>query len=668
MTTPAATPATTPKSRILSEISDRVMAQQPAMFMDTVEARRVLDELRGILHSDLPDSSTPDAVLYWDGSAGLRICAVHREHPLYTRVVPAPAERGEAMIALNGAEIVWNRPVDPLRGGVVVGPPRVPVRLTDPLALLAFLETSDSAAEATWVDGSAAYPHGLLHCNRVPFCEVIVILNQFGKFLRNGPVLVSMASLLNRQRLSPILRGVPVGELRQNSPALATAHSAGRNLYDNVTCTRVPIIVDTDAPLPPEIAASVANLSYPLPSPEELAALVNPHLELAQQPPLEVDALYNVTRALSGMTERQAVNAICLAITRFGDISRPDALNAIEEEKMAALRANQLVYVPVSQLPGPEDIAGYDVYKGWLTELRATYTRAAAEAHVPRPRGMLLLGNPGGGKSVVGLMTARALGVPCVRLDFSALFQGIVGASEGAMRSVLRVIAGLGACVVFIDEIDKGLAGAETNSATTDSGVSKRLFGQLLTAMAENKSGAFFIMTANRVEALPPETFRLGRVDAIWYVDMPTPDEAEEICRIHLRKNRRDAQAIMGAPGSAELATLRERLSHLVGSEIEHGVVIPAIRRAWMDGAREVTLADLEALAQETGKTCLASRSEAQLAAASEAHKRGARNVSSRAAAAAVTPVEVTRQARTPSRRKSAATTDTDTTSAAGNN
>ena len=652
------------RSRLLREISDRVMAQQPAMFADTVEARRMVDELRGILHSDSPDVLTPDAVLTWDGFAGLRVCAVHRDHPLYGQLVPAPVDLGEAVIALNGAEIIWNRPVDTLRGATTIpgaaAPSRVPTRLNDPVTLLAFLEAADPAAAAVYTAGTSAYPHGLLTCNCLPFCEVIVMLNQFGKFLRNGPVMVAFTSTLNRQRFNPVRNGVPTAELRANSPALRDAVAVGRNAYNNVTCTRVPIIVDTDVALPAEIAASIANLTYPLPSGPELAALVNPYLVGAQQAPLDGEALYRVSRVLLGLTERQAANAICLAITQHGDISQPDALTAIEEEKMAALRADQLSYVPVAQLPHPEDIAGYDRYKDWLHELRATYTRAAVEAHVPRPRGMLLLGGPGGGKSIVGLMTARALGVPCVRLDFSALFQGIVGASESAMRRVLKTIDGLGECVVFIDEIDKGLAGAETNSATTDSGVSKRIFGQLLTAMAENKSGAFFIMTANRVAALPPETFRLGRVDAIWYVDTPTPDEAEEICRIHLRKNHRDAAAIMGAHGNPDLRRLRELLSDLVGSEIEHGVVIPAIRRAWVENNRPLTLDDLEQRALEARDTCLKARNGAQLDAIRDTQKQGARNVSS-AIPAAAEPIEVSRQGRTPRRRRTGDATATDT-------
>lgn len=657
------TTTSSPAQRILTEITDRVLAQQPALLCDTLETQRFISELRLVTSADLTDHTgqqlapPPDAVLVWDMFAGLRVCSVHRDHPHYKQLITAtfeqvPPEQAEAHRAQDGVEIVWNRPVDPLRGTVTGNVTRVPQRLNDPVALLAFLDAADNAAAATMVPPSAAHPHGALLCNRVPFCDTIIVLCQFTKFLRNPAVYTAWLSLMNRQRLVPTLHSVPAVELRPNSLALSAATpGTAKGTYDNVSCTRTPLILDCDPDLEPDVAATLSPLPYPLPSHDELAALVSSQLTTAGMPMLTAEAQYRVARTLRGLTAQQATSAVCLAITRHGDISLPDAIQEMESEKMAALRASQLTYVPVSQLPREDDIAGYSRYKSWLTELRATYTPAAAAAHVPRPRGMLLLGIPGAGKSVVGLMTARALGVPCVRLDFSALFQGIVGASEGAMRSVLRIIAGLGDCVVFIDEIDKGLAGAETNSAVTDSGVSRRVFGQLLTAMAENTSGAFFIMTANRANALPPETFRIGRVDSIWYVDMPTPAEAEAICRIHLRKRHRDDVQLLGPAGNADIETFRNKLAELVGSEIEFGVVIESLRRAYADGGRDVTLADLERAADETIKVSLKRQHAAALETNRENGKRGARNVSYEADAAEAPATVPSQNRRTPRRR-----------------
>jgi len=646
-------------SPLLQELHHRVLAQQPALVVDTVEHRRFTDDVLGIFSADLPPEEQPDAVLTYDLIRGLRLAGLHRDHPFYGQINHdkiSPAQF-DLDIATNGPEILWNRPVPSLllsdlkSRNLAALSARAPTRLTDPVIMNEFLSTRDESAAFHYVQSCDAYPYGAILCNRMPFCEVIVLLYHFGKMLRNTGVHVSWVGVLNSLQLSVKLDRVPGNELRPRSPALTTARaSTGRdsaNKYDDVTTTRVPIIVDNTVELAPDVLGSLATLQYPLPDREALGRLATMWITQAGHDAPSPSDLYTLTRALAGMTERQAVNAICLALTQFDNPCSEDALRTIEAEKMVALAATQLEYIPVDRLPRAEHIAGYDRYKEWLTTVRATYSREAADAGIPRPRGVLLLGIPGTGKSVTAMLTASVLGVPCVRLDFSALFQGIVGASESAMRQVLRTIRGLGDCVVFIDEIDKGLAGNESGAATTDSGVTKRIFGQLLSFMAENVTGAFVVMTANRVNALPPETFRLGRVDAVWFVDMPTPAEAEAICRVHLRKNRVDTQVLDNAP-PAKLEQLRAQLSELVGSEIEHGVVIPAIRAAWAENARPVTIDDLIAHAAESMRSSIKTRYQADLDAIRTRSSSGARPVSSESG---TTGVVVHKQSRTPDRK-----------------
>mgnify|MGYP003295461264 CR=1 FL=1 len=192
----------------------------------------------------------------------------------------------------------------------------------------------------------------------------------------------------------------------------------------------------------------------------------------------------------------------------------------------------------------PEDglngIGGLNNLKEWLKVRGNAFSQKAIEYGIDTPKGVMLLGLPGCGKSLTAKCIARAWNYPLLRFDLGKVFGGVVGQSEANMRKALDVATTIAPCVLWIDEIEKGLSGLGS-SDRTDGGTASRVFGSLLTWMQEKKEPVFVVATANRLE-LPPELFRRGRFDEVFYVDFPTKTEAEQILRLHLRKRCRQEE------------------------------------------------------------------------------------------------------------------------------
>jgi SpoVK/Ycf46/Vps4 family AAA+-type ATPase len=210
------------------------------------------------------------------------------------------------------------------------------------------------------------------------------------------------------------------------------------------------------------------------------------------------------------------------------------------------------------------EIGGLNKLKEWLRVRQNVLSDEAAAFGIPAPRGLLMLGMQGAGKSLSAKAVATSWQRPLLRLDVGALYDRYIGESERRLRDALRQAEMMSPIILWIDEIEKGFASAASQS--TDGGLSKRMFGSLLTWMQEHKTQVFLIATANDIEALPPELLRKGRFDEIFFVDLPRLEARRQIFSIHLAKRHRN-------PDAFDLDTLAEQSDGFSGAEIEQAVI-----------------------------------------------------------------------------------------------
>lgn len=208
-----------------------------------------------------------------------------------------------------------------------------------------------------------------------------------------------------------------------------------------------------------------------------------------------------------------------------------------------------------------DSIGGLDALKDWLVKRSQAFSQEAIAYRLPSPKGLLILGIAGTGKSLTAKATAKVFGLPLLKLDAGRIFGGLVGQSEGNIRSVIQTAEAIAPCVLWIDEIEKGFNGSKS-SGSTDGGTSSRVFGTFLSWMQERKSAVFVVATANDVSQLPPEMLRKGRFDEIFFVDLPNAQEREAIWTIQIRKFGRK-------PDDFDLQQLAKITEGLTGSEIE---------------------------------------------------------------------------------------------------
>lgn len=227
----------------------------------------------------------------------------------------------------------------------------------------------------------------------------------------------------------------------------------------------------------------------------------------------------------------------------------------------------------ILELMTPEDmsnVGGMAKLKQWVAQRARCYSAEAAAFGIEPPKGLVLVGVPGAGKSLAAKAIASSLGVPLVRLDFARVFSKYVGDSETRVRNVLGIVEKMAPCVLFADEIDKGLGGVGSGS---DSGTGQRVLGSYLTWLQELKAPVFNMVTANRVEGLPPELLRRGRFDQIFSVTMPTEGERYEVLKIHLNRRGRSASGFSTQELQAFLAASKDYVPAEIESAIKDGLV-----------------------------------------------------------------------------------------------
>lgn len=356
---------------------------------------------------------------------------------------------------------------------------------------------------------------------------------------------------------------------------------------------RAVIILAPVGEIPPELAGHAIVLEWPLPDRAEIAALLDVAIEGLPEE-LRASAAPNGTReaaidAAVGLTaeEAQACYAKSLVSTKRIEPA------AVASEKRRVI-AREKVLEWFDPLPGGLDaVGGLDVLKGWLIARRAAFGPKARAYGLPAPKGCLLVGVPGCGKSLTAKAIATAWGMPLLRLDMGALQSKWVGESQANIRKALRVAETVAPCVLWLDEIEKALAGATQGAA--DGGVSADALGAVLQWMQDRAGSVFVVATSNDVSALPPELLRKGRFDELFFVDLPNKAERKEILCTALKAHGRGAVA----DKYEDWPMLVNTTESFTGAELA-ALVPDALFAAFGDGERELTGEDLYSAACRT--------------------------------------------------------------------
>ncbi|HZD04118.1 MAG TPA: AAA family ATPase, partial [Longimicrobiales bacterium] len=320
--------------------------------------------------------------------------------------------------------------------------------------------------------------------------------------------------------------------------------------------------------LPRELEKDVSVVDYPLPTLDDIRSLFEVIEEgVASNPSLSIDLgdedRDRLLQAALGLTENEARNVFAKALARDRTLSVKDVDVIVREKEQIVRKSGVLEY-----FANPEDfgaVGGLDQLKAWLSLRSGALTKKARDFGLPPPKGLLLIGVPGCGKSLTAKAAAYEWNQPLLKLDVGKLFGGLVGSSEQNIRRTIQFAEAVAPCILWIDEIEKGFAGFRS---TGDSGTSARVFSTFLTWMQEKSSPVFVIATANDVTSLPPELLRKGRFDELFFVDLPFPREREEILGIHLRKRGRDPEAL-----GIDVAGLARRAEGFSGAELEQAVI-----------------------------------------------------------------------------------------------
>ncbi|HEY9647166.1 MAG TPA: AAA family ATPase, partial [Chroococcidiopsis sp.] len=342
--------------------------------------------------------------------------------------------------------------------------------------------------------------------------------------------------------------------------------------------------------IPIELEKEVAVLDYPLPDMAELNDVLTQQLDQLRTPRrITTETREKLLKAALGLTRDEAEKVYRKAKVTAGRLTEEEVDIVLSEKKHLIRRNGILEYIEEDETI--DSIGGLEELKHWLKQRSNAFTERAREYGLPQPKGMLILGVPGCGKSLIAKTTSRLWGLPLLRLDMGRVYDGsMVGRSEANLRNALKTAESISPAILFIDEIDKAFAGS-AGSADSDGGTSSRIFGSFLTWMQEKSSPVFVMATANRVERLPGEFLRKGRFDELFFVDLPNAQERHEIFRIHLSKRRRDIARF-------DLDQLVSICDGFSGAEIEQGLVAAMYEAFAQD--REFTQLDIIAAIKAT--------------------------------------------------------------------
>lgn len=343
----------------------------------------------------------------------------------------------------------------------------------------------------------------------------------------------------------------------------------GNRLVTGDICHTI-VVISPSADIHMKLRSSLTTVDFTLPDEETLDAI----FEFVKSGITSKDAdksncstvlREKIVSALLGLTSTEAENTLALCIVRHEGFCE-EMLATIKNEKANIIKKTEVLsYLEESKAANRNEIGGFENVIEFVHRRSLAYTRHAREHKLDYPKGIVLLGLPGTGKSMVAQALGKMLGLPVYNMDVGAVFGSLVGESESRMRNAIRQISAQQGCVLLIDEADKAWGGAHQSSG--DSGVTQRVFGQLLTWLAAKQDRTFVVMTMNRLKNVPTEFLRMGRFDKIFYTVLPKPGERRQIAEIHLRKRGVDPSTIMTEEEWNDVVTVRA--DNYVGSEIE---------------------------------------------------------------------------------------------------
>ena len=335
------------------------------------------------------------------------------------------------------------------------------------------------------------------------------------------------------------------------------------------------IMITPDTALPESAAQSILSLRFESPGLGELKEALTTILESVAEDfsggaKLTDEETERICYVGAGMSKQQFETHTSLSIVEAGRkgssvLTSGDLIAGVNVGKMDIVNSSDILELyPSGDI---NTIGGMENLKDWIRKRGRCYGDDAKEFGIEPPKGMVFVGPPGTGKSLAAKAVSSVLGVPLVRLDFGRVFNSLVGASESRIRTALRMVESMSPCVLFCDEIDKGLGGISSGSSG-DSGVSMRVLGSFLTWLQDSKFPVFTMVTANNIDGLPPELLRRGRFDAIFATSLPTPTERREVLRIHVAARGRSLDDF----DDADVNAVVDASNRYVPAEIESAV------------------------------------------------------------------------------------------------
>ncbi len=342
------------------------------------------------------------------------------------------------------------------------------------------------------------------------------------------------------------------------------------------------VLISHELEMPPEVRKLAVSKKLSLPDEDALLEIVRREAaDYARNPgharvSTDKKVLQQLINNLKGLTYNDARQLARAAIVDDGAITESD-LPEVMQAKYRLLSQNELLAFEF-ETSSFSELAGMRALKTWLHQREKFFNQSVDIPGMDNPKGILLLGVQGCGKSVAAKAVAGVWGVPLLRMDFGSLYNKYIGESESNIREALKTAEIMSPCVLWIDEIEKGIA-----TSDNDDGTSQRILGTLLTWMAENEKPVFIVATSNDIQRLPPELIRKGRIDEVFFVDLPTPEVRERIFRIHLDKRKIDADGL-------DLGQLAQISDGFSGSEIEQLVVAAIYRAHAEDGAVDMDI------------------------------------------------------------------------------
>lgn len=364
-------------------------------------------------------------------------------------------------------------------------------------------------------------------------------------------------------------------EHRQGEPLVVRTARETALDFRHGDASRALVLISPVRSIPPELTELTHLLEFPLPTPAEVRELLDTMIERNTRGGGRIrinadDAVREqLVHAALGLSMAEAENAFARAMVNDGTLGQQD-VPVILDEKAQIVRKSGLLEFMDSDID-LDDVGGLNNMKRWLSRRNGSWMAGAKEYGLPDPKGVLITGVPGCGKSLTAKATAATWGLPLLRLDIGRVFSGLVGSSEQNLRNAIATAEAVAPCILWVDEIEKGFS---NTTGGGDSGTSARVFGTFLTWMQEKKRAVFVVATANNIDALPPEFLRKGRFDEIFFVDLPTTAEREVIWRLQLSAHASDANGLSAlADDDAVIDELVQRSENHSGAEIEQAVV-----------------------------------------------------------------------------------------------